>query len=138
MLCLLFIFCCPVCGFCSHQGSPKSNSWFQFSASICFNSLPGARGTQQLWIVHIIKCPLQQQTIAGAACTPGYAFDVGVNRKLRSHLSDCPSVGVVFISPVADTLGGLAKDNTSHWQGPREKKQILMTHPFPPSTSSVA
>ena len=60
--------------------------------------------------VHIIS-PLQQQTIAGAARTPGYALDVGVNRKLRSHLSDCRSVGVDFIPLVADTLGGLAKDS---------------------------
>ena len=75
-----------------------------------FYSLPGARGAQQLWM-YIIISPLQQQTIAGAVRTPGYALDVGVNRKLRSHLSDCCSVGVDFIPLVAETLGGLAKDS---------------------------
>ena len=40
---------------------------------------------------------LQQQTIAEAASTPGHALQVGVRRKLTSHLSSCHSVGIEFI-----------------------------------------
>ena len=61
--------------------------------------------------------------------------------KLRSHLSDCHSVGVDFIPLVAETLGGLAKDSIRITQAIGKalgKKTILMTHLFPPSTSSVA
>ena len=62
--------------------------------------------------VHIIS-PLQQQTSVEAATHPGHALDVGVRRKLSSHLSVCRSAGVDFIPIVAETLGGLAKDTIS-------------------------
>ena len=62
--------------------------------------------------VHIIS-PLQQLTVAGAASRHGHALEVGVHRKLASHLSQCSSIGVDFIPVVAETLGGLAKDTIS-------------------------
>ena len=62
--------------------------------------------------VHIIS-PLQLQTLVEAATHPGHALDVGVHRKLSSHLSVCRSAGVDFIPVVAETLGGLAKDTIS-------------------------
>ena len=62
--------------------------------------------------VHVIS-PLQQQTVHGAASTPGHALQVGVQRKLTSHLSACRSAGVTFIPVVAEALGGLAEDTIS-------------------------
>ena len=62
--------------------------------------------------VHIIS-PLQQQTVAEAAFNPGHALDVGVRRKLTSHISECCSASVDFIPLVAENLGGLAKDTFS-------------------------
>ena len=59
--------------------------------------------------VHVIS-PLQQQTIAEAASTPGHALQVGVCCKLTSHLSSCRSAGIEFIPLVAEILGGLAED----------------------------
>ena len=63
--------------------------------------------------VHVIS-PLQQQTIAEAAFTPGHALQVGVQRKLASHLSACHSAGVDFIPIVAEALGGLAHRGHHH------------------------
>ena len=37
-------------------------------------------------------------------------MQVGVQRKLTSHLTGCRSAGVEFIPIVAETLGGLAED----------------------------
>ena len=37
-------------------------------------------------------------------------MQVGVQRKLTSHLAGCRSAGVEFIPIVAETLGGLAED----------------------------
>ena len=60
-------------------------------------------------VVHVIS-PLQQQTIAEAAFTPGHALQVGVQRKLSSHISACRSAGVDFIPIVAEALDGLVED----------------------------
>ena len=59
--------------------------------------------------VHIIS-PLQQQLVTQAASIPGHALEVGIHRKLSSHLSECRAAGVDFFPLVAETLGGLAKD----------------------------
>ena len=63
--------------------------------------------------VHVIS-PLQQQTLGEAATTPGHALQVGVQRKLSSHLSHCWSVELEFIPLVIETLGGLAEDSIFH------------------------
>ena len=55
-----------------------------------------------------------------AASTPGHALQVGVQRKLASHLSACRSAGVDFIPVVAETLGGLAEDTISTIRSLRE------------------
>ena len=52
--------------------------------------------------VHVIL-PLQQLTLHKAASTPGHALQVGVQRKLASHLSACCSAGVDFNPLVAET-----------------------------------
>ena len=59
--------------------------------------------------VHVIS-PLQQQLLGEASFTPGHALQVGVGRKLATHLSACRSNGTDFIPLVAETLGGLAED----------------------------
>ena len=59
--------------------------------------------------VHVIS-PLQQHTLHEASHTPGHALNVGVQRKLSSHLASCRSAGVEFVPVVAETLGGLAED----------------------------
>ena len=69
-----------------------------------------SRGRPAALDVHVIS-PLQQQTMGEAASTPGHALQVGVQRKLASHLSACRSVGVEFIPFVMETLGGLAEDS---------------------------
>ena len=62
--------------------------------------------------VHITS-PLQEQTIAEAAFTPGHALQAGVQRKLASNLSACRATGTDFIPLVAETFGGLAEDTVS-------------------------
>ena len=69
-----------------------------------------SRGRPAALDVHVIS-PLQQQTLGEAASTPGHALQVGVQRKLISHLSACRSAGVDFIPIVMETLGGLAEDS---------------------------
>ena len=69
-----------------------------------------SRGRPAALDIHVIS-PLQQQTMGEAASTPGHALQVGVQRKLASHLSACRSVGVEFIPFVMETLGGLAEDS---------------------------
>ena len=69
-----------------------------------------SRGRPAALDVHVIS-PLQQLTLHKAASTPGHALQVGVQRKLASHLSACRSAGVDFIPVVAETLGGLAEDS---------------------------
>ena len=70
------------------------------------------RGRPAAVYVHFIF-PLQQQTLAEAASTPGHALQVGVRRKLVSNLSACRSVGVEFVTFVIETLGGLSEDTIS-------------------------
>ena len=41
--------------------------------------------------------PLQQQLVHEAASTPGYALEVGTQRKLTSHLAPCREAGVEFV-----------------------------------------
>ena len=62
--------------------------------------------------IHVIS-PLQQLTLGEAASTPGHALQVGVQRKLASHLSACRAIGVEFVPFVLESLGGLADDSIS-------------------------
>ena len=68
-----------------------------------------SRGRPAALDVHVIS-PLQQHTLHEASHTPGHALNVGVQRKLASHLAACRSAGVEFVPVVAETLGGLADD----------------------------
>ena len=65
-----------------------------------------SRGRPATLDVHVIS-PLQQQTLGEAAFSPGHALQVGVQRKLSSHLSNCRSAGLEFIPLVFETLGFL-------------------------------
>lgn len=68
-----------------------------------------SRGRPAAFDVHVIS-PLQHHTLHEASYTPGHALNVGVQRKLASHLDACRSAGVDFVPVVAETLGGLADD----------------------------
>ena len=56
--------------------------------------------------VMIFISTMQQLTQASAASTPGYALHVGEERKMAAHAEACRSVGVHFVSIVAETMGG--------------------------------
>ena len=47
---------------------------------------------------------MQHLTLDDAATTPGHAFCVGGQRKMVAHAEACRSVGVHFVSVVAETL----------------------------------
>ena len=57
-----------------------------------------------------INSPLQQQLVHEAASMPGYALEIGTQRKLTSHLAPCRDARVEFIPVVAETLGGFFED----------------------------
>ena len=57
--------------------------------------------------------PLQQRTLFEAANTPGHALQVGINRKMASHSSDCQSVGVNFIPLIVESLGSWSSETIS-------------------------
>ncbi len=84
--------------------------------------------------VHVIS-PLQQTLIHEAAFSPGHALEVGVRRKLTTHLQACRSIGVNFIPIVAETLGGLGEEaiNIIGAIGNAIDRRVTMTH----STSST-
>ena len=53
--------------------------------------------------IHVIS-PLQQQTVGKANFTPGHVLQVGIQRKLASHLSACRRL----ISQLADLHGWIS------------------------------
>ena len=79
--------------------------------------------------VHVIS-PLQQTLIHEAAFSPGHALEVGVRRKLTTHLQACRSIGVNFIPIVAETLGGLGEEaiNIIGAIGNAIDRRVTMTH----------
>ena len=96
-----------------------------------------SRGRPAALDVHVIS-PLQQQTMGEAASTPGHALQVGVQRKLASHLSACRSVGVEFIPFVMETLGGLAETPSSsfaHWGRPSPRESAPWTRQLKPRSA---
>ena len=64
-----------------------------------------SRGLPAALDVHVIS-PLQQQSLGEAASIPGPALQVGVQRKLTTHLAECRSAGVDFVPIVVEALGG--------------------------------
>jgi hypothetical protein len=50
--------------------------------------------------------PLQQQTVAEAAATPGHALSFAYNRKMRGAAEDCQRQGMVFLPIAVESLGG--------------------------------
>ena len=55
--------------------------------------------------IHVIST-MQQQTLAGASTTPGYALQVGEERKMIAYARACRAAGVTFIPLVVEYLGG--------------------------------
>ena len=53
---------------------------------------------------------MQQQTLAGASITPGYALRVGEERKMIAHAGACRAGGVTFIPLVMESLGGWSEE----------------------------
>ena len=59
--------------------------------------------------IYVIS-PLQDLTLYAAVFTPGHALNVGVQRKMEAHLSDCRAAGMDFVPIVVETLGRLNED----------------------------
>ena len=55
--------------------------------------------------IHVIST-MQQQALAEASTTLGYALRVGEERKMIVHAGACRAAGVTFISVVMESLGG--------------------------------
>ena len=55
--------------------------------------------------IHVIS-PLQYRILYAAVSTPGQALNVGVQRKMEAHLSDCLAAGMDFVPVVVEALGG--------------------------------
>ena len=55
---------------------------------------------------------LQQQTLSGAAISPGHALRVGEMRKMNAHAEPCRAVGVLFVPLVVESLGGWSDEAT--------------------------
>ena len=53
-----------------------------------------------------VMSPLQQQTVSGAANSPEYALNVGIDRKLAANVVSCRENGVHFVPLMVETLGG--------------------------------
>ena len=56
---------------------------------------------------------LQQQTLSGAAISPGHALRVGETRKMNANADSCHAVGVFFVPLVVEALGGW-NDEATH------------------------
>ena len=80
--------------------------------------------------IHYCSCALQQTLIHEAAFSPGHALEVGVRRKLTTHLQACRSIGVNFIPIVAETLGGLGEEaiNIIGAIGNAIDRRVTLTH----------
>ena len=51
--------------------------------------------------------PLQQETVAGAAITPGHALKVAHDRKMAGAGEACAQQGIAFVPLAFESLGGL-------------------------------
>ena len=128
-----YLCCCSVCHTSSHQRSLEPYPRFKLQASRhppphLEPGMPGSPGC-----AHYFTPTAKDR---GRSCPhPGHALDVGVSRKLGSHLSDCRSVGMDFIPLVAETLGGLAED-TIRMTRAIGKALGKRTNPDDPSTST--
>ena len=60
---------------------------------------------------------MQPLTEAGAASEPGFALKVAEARKLASHNAECRNIGILFLSVVAETLGGWSPDSRGGYRG---------------------
>ena len=55
---------------------------------------------------------LQQQTLSGAAISPGHALRVEETRKMNANADSCHAVGVFFVPSVVEALGGWSDEAT--------------------------
>ena len=55
-------------------------------------------------LMMLFRPSLQDLSLDTAASTPGHALNLGVQRKLAAHLSDCRTAGIDFAPIVVETL----------------------------------
>ena len=60
--------------------------------------------------------PLQWETLAGEAITPGHALQVREERKIATHADACHDVGLLFVPLVVETLGGWNQEAISTFE----------------------
>ena len=101
------VFRCPECCTGPYQGGPSLVPSSMRPADVFVPNWSRGRPAP---VDVLVTSPLQQQTLAEAAYTPGHALQIGGNRKLATNLSACRSVGMECIPFVAETLGGLVED----------------------------
>ena len=65
-----------------------------------------ARGQDAALDITIVH-PLQRETVAGAAATPGYALTYAHDRKMRGASEACRAAEITFIPIVFESLGGV-------------------------------
>ena len=82
---------------------------FNFSIKIIHYTLGVWTGSMYVHLFHNFY--IHYSVVASS--TPGYALQVGTQRKLSSHLSASSSIGTDFVPIVAETLGGLSEDSTN-------------------------
>ena len=75
--------------------------------------LPNWRRGQPAALDVTVISTLQQQTLSGAATTPGHALLVGEQRKMAAHAESCHRAGVLFVPMVVETLGGWNEEAVS-------------------------
>ena len=67
------------------------------------NWAQGRDAALDITIIH----PLQRETVAGAATSPGHALSHAYDRKMRGAWEDCRQAGIAFIPVVFESLGGV-------------------------------
>ena len=67
------------------------------------NWAQGRDAAMDITIIH----PLQRETVAGAATSPGHALSHAYDRKMRGAWEDCRQAGIAFIPVVFESLGGV-------------------------------
>ena len=68
--------------------------------------LPNWKRGQSAALDVTVISPLQRETLAGEAITPGHALQVREERKIATHANACHDVGLLFVPLVVETLGG--------------------------------
>ena len=101
-----------------------TTSWLR---NVC---LPTWRRGQSAAVDVSVISTMQQQTMNRVANSPGYALQVGEERKINAHAESCHSRDILFVPLVVETIGGWSDEaiktisHIGHLQG-----QILGSSP---------